>query len=355
MGLFDFMIIRTKRLPEYGKSYFQHVIATLILAAPNEGAWPQSIRDIVTKYRQDPHKATWGDLCLLEKFALSSQSDDPVKRRAWALRSAYFDLVGAASYEKYLQSHPPNENDPTCNQVSLRADLDRMLDSLHWNYALIPIRERLRTSIVRDVGFSVAAFVVIDLLLILWCSYKDEALFATMLIAMLAGATGGFISLQQRVQAIPTQGDPLISIFELENGRFSIFQAPISGSIFALLLLFLFMGGLVSGQLFPIFDGLKFFLHKFQWTPAGTTLWGPNYAKLIVWCFIAGFAERFVPDTLDRLIAKSRNTDTVQSVPPQPAPPFPTPTPSPLGANANGIPLSSPPSGRSKSPLSPWR
>jgi hypothetical protein len=83
---------------------------------------------------------------------------------------------------------------------------------------------------------------------------------------------------------------------------------PIIGGIFSVVLFLIFASGLASGSLFPTLtpqDGItdfKSFIANLQ--PKGTIEWG----KLLVWSFIAGFAERFVPDTLDRLIAKSENS-----------------------------------------------
>lgn len=77
--------------------------------------------------------------------------------------------------------------------------------------------------------------------------------------------------------------------------------------VFAFLLYLLFMSGLVSGDVFPAFShinsgnggdyvSMEDFLVKVK--PASYK----DVAKVLVWSFIAGYSERFVPNLISRVI-----------------------------------------------------
>ena len=125
----------------------------------------------------------------------------------------------------------------------------------------------------------------------------------TVIAVMITGATGGFISLCRRIYEANPGPDPEASCRILRSDRSSLVAKPLFGAVFALVLYLLFLGGIVSGSLFPapslgpnnIQVNFQSFLTGAVWAVPG------DFAKLLVWCFIAGFAERFVPDILGRL------------------------------------------------------
>jgi hypothetical protein len=134
-------------------------------------------------------------------------------------------------------------------------------------------------------------------------TYQDPRWVPTMGIVLLAGIVGACFSAQQRAQAPIPEGDVQTRVQVLTRLAESFYFAPIGGAIGALVLFCLFAGQLVQGQLFPR-----------VWTtdPSGTHSFfaflisagpydGMEMAKLLAWCFIAGFSERLIPSALDQL------------------------------------------------------
>ncbi|MEL7935833.1 hypothetical protein [Pseudomonas delhiensis] len=69
------------------------------------------------------------------------------------------------------------------------------------------------------------------------------------------------------------------------------------GAVFALILSLMFMGELIAGSMFPNWDPF----YRIVYSP-------PAFAKLLVWSFIAGFFERFVPHILDNISNQAEKT-----------------------------------------------
>ncbi len=116
----------------------------------------------------------------------------------------------------------------------------------------------------------------------------------TTLTASLCGRDERFLSALQRLRQLGATGDSLTDFYEIEIvGYSTIFAGGVIGASFAGVLYLLFRAGLLAGNLFPDFNKQD----------------ASTFPKLIVWAFLAGFIERLVPDTLNRLLAKNSDQE----------------------------------------------
>lgn len=130
----------------------------------------------------------------------------------------------------------------------------------------------------------------------------------TMFFALLAGALGAEVSIIRRIPALKDA-----DIGALVGSWWSLLVPLLAGSIMAGVLYLVFMAGILTGDaggglftsnLFPTFltppevkdDPLS--LHMvLKIRPASIQ----DFGKLMAWCFLSGYSERFVPSLLQSL------------------------------------------------------
>ncbi len=287
---------------DFGPSYFDHVLAEYELLS-YAGAMPPRLEEIIEKHKSGA-PLQLGDLYLLEKYVICKQPEEVVRARLPGLRLSYREIVGPDAYEDYLQS--PQAAQPDSDLKQLQADAGRLLDALHWAYIIAPQREAMRSRLLRNIATEMMISVAIGLGAILVSAYLGQLLVTAILLVLLMGALGGFLSVQQRIEKIPTELDPLRTMLQMQSGTFAVGLAPLTGAICALVLFLIFQGGLLTGAAFPDMSKLPLSFGKLRVSPGAALApnWALEYGKLLVWSFIAGFAERFVPDTLDNLVPK---------------------------------------------------
>ncbi len=136
-------------------------------------------------------------------------------------------------------------------------------------------------------------------------SYFFSHRFMMTWVSFLCGIIGGFVSIQQRIKSVSDE-----ELILLTRSWFQALLIPIFGGIFALVLYCLFLSGIISGSLFPIFYIPKphstvpdtiFMIDVFTKTYPQT---GQDLAKFIFWSFVAGFSERFVPQIISNAASK---------------------------------------------------
>lgn len=397
-------VAESATVPAYAKEYFDHLYNEY-LALPPESI-PLSVQDrvadIVEKRQKDTMK--WSDIYGFDLLLVELLPFRVLVQKAFDMRAKYRSVAGQRDYETYLATRPPDLTltrgpEPNANAggggatppnvvtsppltsppftsppltspppppvtqpgpvtvESLRADLRYLLGQFYLYYALLPYREGFRDEITRRARNMTYIFLGIFTFAVIMASLEEFGVSGrvfrvpTILIVVLTGIIGGCISMLQRIQSAPAEGDAIYNLASLTNGWKGMSLAPLYGAVFAMLFYMLFAAGVVKGVVFPEVHTPTTFAAPTpspeqtptpvptptpDQTAASTTpptptptptpapevkrppsifwrftdntypLTGKDYALLIVWAFLAGFLERLVPDALNRLVLKNQ-------------------------------------------------
>ena len=370
VGKFDREVSLQRVVPDYALVFFDHLHSEY-LALKSRIKDEQMITLLDSLHDKRVKKElTWSDIYTFDLALIEWSPLENLVRKAYDARSKYRSIAGQKEYDEYLASKPPdltailvkpealNVDQPDTStpppetheqdipasaeivQRVLRADIRYLLNKFYLYYAMLPMREGMREQLTRRaVRMTLIILGIIILLALIslgglkiFSSDKFKQIFdvtgvfgLTVGTVACAGIIGGCVSMLQRIQSAPTEGDALFNLAALTNGWIGLSLSPLYGAIFASLLFILFAGGILKGSVFPTVETAGAKVEQTApgaATPAATPppqgvlkaedflkQTGPkdgvSFALLMIWSFIAGFAERLVPDTLNRLVAKT--------------------------------------------------
>ena len=385
-------------VPDYALLFFDHIHSEyLALKSKIDDHQLITLLDSIHEKRMQC-QLTWADIYTFDLALIDERPLENLIRKAFDARSKYRSVAGQKEYDEYLASKPPDltailirpgalkteheqlitspptsppeilsppaesSHEPDLPQSMaivqrlLRADIRYLLSKFYLYYAMLPMRESLREQLTdRAVKMTIVILVVIVVLAVVSLGGLNyflsggsfDAIFGltgvfgiTVGTVALAGIVGGCVSMLQRIQSAPTEGDALFNLAALTNGWRGVSLSPLYGAIFAALLFVLFAAGILEGSVFPKIETVgseKTQPAAVAAAAAATTNSnaapvatptpnetqkvgvlqikdflketgpkdGVSFALLLIWSFIAGFAERLVPDTLNRLVAKT--------------------------------------------------
>jgi hypothetical protein len=291
----------------YGLSYFEQLRTEwCLLTDPRKSLGPEGQARLDELLKKPGTDLTWSDLYALERLLTRAVPLERLKRLASSVRTEYKDIVGADAYHEY-EIGPPKPSDGT-KEDELRADIEQLQTEVQWMYIIQPLEERSRN---RLTIWLLWAMLFLALAMVIWllvgAFFFKLTASQPIVFVLTAGALGASFSAQRRIQTTASRRSSLINVIRSRSIKLSVQIAPVIGALSALVLAFLFASGLLKGVLFPeasvIADESLMPLFKPLDEVDDTA-----FALLMIWSFIAGFAERLIPDALDRIASQAGKT-----------------------------------------------
>ncbi len=266
--------------------------------------------------------ATLPQMWSMEIFILKSLSNEELSRRMWIIREKFRLQAGDAVYANYAARLPEIISDAALQQgvapesypllkedaVNITRQMQRM------NY--YRVQRNLEINAKKEVP--IVIFFVLLAAGIFIFSLTNHTIngqsWQLILLTVYFGMIGAVVSLLQRLEQAsntPTNfTDSAINSTDIGQGMSNSYMISlvVSGAVFSVLVYLLARSQLINVlDLLPKPDAALCkvsanTIQKFLCDPYDSA----QTAKLLILCFISGFAERFVPDVLDSLIRRAK-------------------------------------------------
>ncbi len=284
----------------------------------------------LSAYELDTNKcdfslATLPQLWSMEIFMLRNLTKDELLRRIWIIREKFRIQAGDAVYKNYLASLPEHITDGALKQgatpdsyILLKEDavnITRQLQRMNY-YKMqrnLAINKKKELPIFIFFALLIVGIGIFSLTNHTMAGQSWQLILLTVYFGMIGAVVSLLQRLEQASNAATNFTDSAINSSDIGQGMSNSYMISlvVSGAVFSVLVYLL-----SRSQLVNILDLLpkpsesaecnitssQNFIGKFLCAPYDSA----QTAKLLILCFISGFAERFVPDVLDSLIRRAK-------------------------------------------------
>jgi len=125
----------------------------------------------------------------------------------------------------------------------------------------------------------------------------------------LVGTVGGSANAARRIQRLNMRPGDVQDEVPLRLAVAQTYLSPAIGGTFAVLLYCIFLAGILQGGFFPAFECAHQPFHDYASFASCNPTTNADASMALVWGFVAGFAERFVPNVLDGFIGDHQAGD----------------------------------------------